>query len=117
MMQCGEVGLLPAARKADPSTVIIANGFSCKTQLEQSGVGRQALHVAELMSIARKLGVPRLHGALPEQLSEPKPAAPTSLKLSRTAASLGLFSLAALSLFRALSSPNTPSAAQPASDS
>lgn len=48
-MQCGEIGLLPAVRKADDSTLVIANGFSCKTQLEESGVGREALHVAEVM--------------------------------------------------------------------
>ena len=39
--QCGEVGFLPAVRKADPETYIVADGFSCKTQLEQSGIGRQ----------------------------------------------------------------------------
>jgi len=41
-MQCGEIGLLPAARNADTSALIIANRFSCKTQLEESSVGREA---------------------------------------------------------------------------
>ncbi|MGH8022303.1 MAG: FAD-binding and (Fe-S)-binding domain-containing protein, partial [Limisphaerales bacterium] len=89
-MQCAEVGLLPAARKAAPSTVIVANGFSCKTQLHQARIGREAMHVAELMRIARKLAVPRLHGSLPERLREPKPPAPMSLKLLRLGAMIGI---------------------------
>jgi FAD/FMN-containing dehydrogenase/Fe-S oxidoreductase len=52
-MQCGEQGLLPAVRNARADTVVVANGFSCKTQLEQSGVGRRALHSAEVMKLAR----------------------------------------------------------------
>jgi FAD/FMN-containing dehydrogenase/Fe-S oxidoreductase len=52
-MQCGEQGLLPAVRDARADTVVVANGFSCKTQLEQSGVGRRALHSAEVMKLAR----------------------------------------------------------------
>jgi Fe-S oxidoreductase len=102
-MQCGEIGLLPAARTADPSTVIVANGFSCKTQLEQSGVGRQALHSAELMRLARKLGTPRIHAVLPERLREPKPPAPVSLKLARVGATLGLAALAAFGALRIFS--------------
>ncbi|HEY7391558.1 MAG TPA: FAD-linked oxidase C-terminal domain-containing protein, partial [Bryobacteraceae bacterium] len=99
-MQCGEIGLLPAARNAAPSTVIVANGFSCKTQLEQSGVGRQALHTAELMRMARKLGTPRMHGAFPERLREPKPAPPVTWKLARLGATVGLAGLAAFGAFR-----------------
>ena len=36
---CGEQALLPAAREAPSDTVIVANGFSCQTQLAQSGTG------------------------------------------------------------------------------
>ena len=32
-MDCGEQALLPAVRKAPPDTVIVADGFSCKTQI------------------------------------------------------------------------------------
>jgi hypothetical protein len=89
-MKCGEIGLLPAAREAEQSTVIIANGFSCKTQLEQSNVGRVALHSAEVMRIARKLGAPRMHGALPERLREKKPAAPLGVKIARVASTVAV---------------------------
>jgi Fe-S oxidoreductase len=55
-LQCGEQALLPAVRDADPDTIVIADGFSCKTQIEQSGAGRQALHVGQVMAMAREGG-------------------------------------------------------------
>jgi Fe-S oxidoreductase len=54
-MQIGEEGLLPRVRQADPSTLIVADGFSCKTQIE-AGSGRKALHVAEVLRLAREQG-------------------------------------------------------------
>jgi Fe-S oxidoreductase len=46
---CAERALLPAVRAADPSDVILADGFSCRTQLEQSDSnGRRGIHLAEL---------------------------------------------------------------------
>jgi Fe-S oxidoreductase len=55
-MQCGELALLPAVRSAEPDTLVIANGFSCKTQVEQGETGRRALHVAQAMKMARDYG-------------------------------------------------------------
>ncbi len=89
-MQCGEIGLLPAVRKAPPSTAIIANGFSCKTQLDQAALGRHALHTAELMKIARTLATPHMHGAFPERLRGGKPPAPPAVRAGRTAVVAGL---------------------------
>ncbi|HLI24220.1 MAG TPA: hypothetical protein VKU91_04640, partial [Acidimicrobiales bacterium] len=37
---------------AGPDTVVVADGFSCKTQIEQSGAGRRPLHLGELMRLA-----------------------------------------------------------------
>ena len=48
-----EERLLPAVRKADADTLVAANGFSCRTQIEQAGIGRSALHPAEVMALAR----------------------------------------------------------------
>ncbi|MFD8750810.1 FAD-binding and (Fe-S)-binding domain-containing protein [Kitasatospora sp. NPDC059577] len=45
--------LLPEVRAAGPDTVVLADGFSCRTQISQLAHGRQALHLAEL--IAREL--------------------------------------------------------------
>lgn len=46
----GERVLLPRVRHADPDTVILADGFSCRTQIEQGDTGRTALHLAELLA-------------------------------------------------------------------
>ncbi|HVP29877.1 MAG TPA: FAD-linked oxidase C-terminal domain-containing protein [Myxococcota bacterium] len=47
-MACGERVLLPAVRRADAKTRIVADGFSCRTQIAQ-GTQRGAVHVAELL--------------------------------------------------------------------
>jgi FAD/FMN-containing dehydrogenase/Fe-S oxidoreductase len=52
-MACGEQGLLPKVRELDEETLVVADGFSCKTQIEQ-GTGRQALHVAQVLEFARE---------------------------------------------------------------
>lgn len=83
-MQCGEIGLLPAVRKAAPNTVIIANGFSCKTQLDQSNLGRHALHAGEVLRIAQKVASPHLRAEYPERLREPKPQPTSRDRLLRT---------------------------------
>jgi FAD/FMN-containing dehydrogenase/Fe-S oxidoreductase len=50
-MACGERVLLPEVRNATRDTLIVTDGFSCKTQIEQ-GAGRHALHVAEVLRLA-----------------------------------------------------------------
>jgi Fe-S oxidoreductase len=47
---CAERGLWPAARDAGPGTVILADGFSCRTQLAAGRTGREAVHLAELLA-------------------------------------------------------------------
>ncbi|MDR8410238.1 FAD-binding protein [Nonomuraea sp. 3-1Str] len=47
----GEQVLLPAVRAAAPDTVVLADGFSCRTQIAQ-GTGRRATHLAELIAEA-----------------------------------------------------------------
>jgi glycerol-3-phosphate dehydrogenase subunit C len=47
-MLMGELSLLPAVRAAAPDTPVIANGFSCRHQIEHGG-GRQARHIALLL--------------------------------------------------------------------
>jgi FAD/FMN-containing dehydrogenase/Fe-S oxidoreductase len=48
-MAGGERVLLPMVREADADTLILADGFSCREQIEQ-GTGRKTLHVAEVMA-------------------------------------------------------------------
>jgi Fe-S oxidoreductase len=45
---CAERVLLPAVRASAPSTLLVADGFSCREQIEQLS-GRKTLHLAELL--------------------------------------------------------------------
>ena len=54
-MACGERVLLPEVRKAAPGTLVLADGFSCKTQIAQA-TPREALHLAEAMALALEGG-------------------------------------------------------------
>lgn len=74
--QMGERVLFPAVRDA-PDAWVVADGFSCKTQIEQ-GTGRRALHLAELARLA-----------LPNQRPAPWPLA-TEPPLSLRWALMGL---------------------------
>jgi Fe-S oxidoreductase len=47
-MDCGERAIFPKVREAAPDTVVLADGFSCRTQIQQ-GTGRQAMHLAQLI--------------------------------------------------------------------
>ena len=47
-----EHDLLPAVRAAGDDAVVLADGFSCRTQLEDLA-GVRALHLAELLDRAR----------------------------------------------------------------
>ena len=47
---CGERVLLPAVRDAAPATLMLADGFSCRTQIEQGGTGRTPVHLAEVLA-------------------------------------------------------------------
>ncbi|WP_369252384.1 FAD-binding and (Fe-S)-binding domain-containing protein [Streptomyces sp. R41] len=54
---CAEEQLLPAVRAAADDTVILADGFSCRTQLEQLA-GRRGRHLAEVLAQALTEGRP-----------------------------------------------------------
>jgi FAD/FMN-containing dehydrogenase/Fe-S oxidoreductase len=49
-MRIGEQFLLPAVRAADAETLLVADGFSCRTQIA-AGTGRRALHTAEVLAL------------------------------------------------------------------
>jgi len=50
-MKMAEAGLLPAVRNASPDALIVADGTSCRHQIEH-GAKRQALHVARVLEQA-----------------------------------------------------------------
>lgn len=51
----GERVLLPAVRAAAPTTAVVADGFSCRTQIAH-GTPRRAVHLAELLAKALDSG-------------------------------------------------------------
>jgi Fe-S oxidoreductase len=56
---CAESVLLPRVRAAGPGTAILADGFSCRTQIHDlDSAGREAVHLAELMVSATTGQVP-----------------------------------------------------------
>jgi FAD/FMN-containing dehydrogenase/Fe-S oxidoreductase len=75
-VDCGDQKLLPAVRSADESTLVVANGFSCKTQIEDEGDGRRALHLSQVIKMAREHGAQGVRKGRPEKpyyLARPKP--------------------------------------------
>ncbi len=50
-LQMAEVSLLPTVREAQPDTLIVADGTSCRHQI-RDGTGREVLHVARVLSDA-----------------------------------------------------------------
>ena len=53
---CAERALLPRLREAAPEAVVLADGFSCRTQIhELDSGGREAMHLAELLAGAGSL--------------------------------------------------------------
>jgi FAD/FMN-containing dehydrogenase/Fe-S oxidoreductase len=89
----GEQRLLPAVRAVDNSERLIANGFSCQTQITQ-GAGREPVHLAEVIAAA----LPR---SPRPQLQESAPS--RGSRLLTTALVAGGALLATTLLIRALS--------------
>jgi Fe-S oxidoreductase len=50
-IQMAELSLLPAVRRADDATVIVADGTSCRHQIKD-GTSRQAIHVARVLDMS-----------------------------------------------------------------
>nr|WP_223243129.1 FAD-binding and (Fe-S)-binding domain-containing protein [Streptomyces sp. CBMA123] len=80
-----EQGVLPAVRDTAPSAFVVADGFSCRTQIEQAGTGRQAVHLAEALAIA--LDGPAPAGRPEKAVARPRPR-PAAARLL-TAATIG----------------------------
>jgi len=50
-MEMAELSLLPAVRRADDATLIVADGTSCRHQIKD-GAGRGAVHVARVLAMS-----------------------------------------------------------------
>ncbi|MEU5085517.1 FAD-linked oxidase C-terminal domain-containing protein [Streptomyces sp. NPDC021356] len=89
-MAVAEQGVLPAVRAAAPDSLVLADGFSCRTQIEQGRTGRRALHLAEVLALG-------LDGNLPQEQPERlavRPAEPS--RAARWAATAGVAGAAVL---------------------
>jgi FAD/FMN-containing dehydrogenase/Fe-S oxidoreductase len=65
-MQVGELVLLPAVRRVPKDAILVADGFSCRTQIEQA-TERRALHLAEVIDLAARFGPDGPPGGFPER--------------------------------------------------
>ena len=91
-VDCGEQKLLPAVREASSDTVVVADGFSCKTQIEDaSGTKRRALHVAQVMAMARDTWSVGASTGLPEDAYYGKKPLPSwARRVTRTIGPLAM---------------------------
>ena len=71
---CAERVLLPKVREAPPEAVIVADGFSCRSQIEQAQTGRRAVHVAQVLALGRQFGPEGPSKPYPERAARPRPA-------------------------------------------
>lgn len=84
-MKIGEHGLLPSVRSAPKDALIVADGFSCRSQIEH-GTDRRALHLAEVVKLGLEQEANQTSADFPERVfTEPKPWVP-----SRQAVMIGL---------------------------
>jgi Fe-S oxidoreductase len=96
-MAIAERGVLPAVRDTAADAFVLADGFSCRTQIEQAQVGRQALHLAEALAQALDGTPPGEH---PEQ-AVPRPAPhPAAARLVSAGLAAGAAGLTAAAVAR-----------------
>ncbi|MEU6282982.1 FAD-linked oxidase C-terminal domain-containing protein [Streptomyces sp. NPDC047028] len=90
-MAVAEQGVLPAVRGAAPDSVVLADGFSCRTQIEEGGTGRRALHLAEVLALGLDGNLP---SSMPERLAV-RPDRPSRTARWATTASAAALAAAA----------------------
>lgn len=78
---CAREGLWQAVEGADADTFVLADGFSCRTQIEHGDVGRTAIHLGEVLAAGVR-GVPL--GRRPESDVATRPGEPS--RVARTSA-------------------------------
>ncbi|MDP9231407.1 MAG: (Fe-S)-binding protein [Actinomycetota bacterium] len=87
---CGERVLLPKVREAPADTLVVADGFSCRSQIEQGRTGRRALHAAQVLALARRYGPSGPPGAYPELAAPERPQPSPICSATRAAAGIGV---------------------------
>jgi Fe-S oxidoreductase len=103
---CAERVIWPAVRRADPSAMVLADGFSCRTQIEH-GTGRRPLHLAEALQLALEPPSASTFAQPPERIiaARRERSVRRSMRRARVAViagALGAFGVGALLLARKL---------------
>ena len=86
---CGERKLLPKVRESPAETIVVADGFSCRSQIEQTGTGRRGLHAAQVLALAREYGPAGPPGAYPEHAAPQRPEPGAVRTATRAAVAVG----------------------------
>ena len=89
---CGERVLLPKVREAPTDLLLVTAGFSCRSQIEQE-TPRRALHIAQVIQLARDHGAGGPRGPYPERAVAPKPQ---PMRRARRGAAVALAGVGAL---------------------
>jgi Fe-S oxidoreductase len=93
-MACAERVLLPRLRDAPEDAVVIADGFSCRTQIEHGGVAREGVHLAEVLAAALRDG--ENPADRPEQAWAERPSGRSCLGSTAMTASIGIAGFGAI---------------------
>jgi Fe-S oxidoreductase len=72
-IKAGERVLLPAVREVPPHTIVLTDGFSCRSQIAH-GTERQALHLAQVIQMALEKGPSGPSIARPERRYATQPS-------------------------------------------
>jgi FAD/FMN-containing dehydrogenase/Fe-S oxidoreductase len=94
-MKIGERKLLPTVRSAEPSTMIVADGFSCRQQIAH-GTSRRAMHTAEVLQMALHPPKNKINRRNPIEAGRTQPK--TEYPLWTAVAAVGIISIGLLSL-------------------
>ncbi len=86
---CGERVLLPKVREASGEMLIVADGFSCRSQIEQLQRGRRALHAAQVLALAREHGPAGPREPYPERAVPGAPRPGAARSAARAAVAVG----------------------------
>ncbi len=95
-MAIGERALLPRVRAAERTTIVVANGFSCREQISQT-TDRQAMHPAQVLKMALDDRGKALDDPFPERRYMPQ----VRIESARAAAN-GAMALLAIGAFAAV---------------
>lgn len=79
-LACAEHELLPGLRDTPDDALVLADGFSCRTQVEQTGSGRQAMHLAEALASALRADLADATAGPPERRAVRRPGRPQRVR-------------------------------------